>query len=164
MTSKKKQELIDRLEADRFVLKKQYDKWFEERMEMLQRGEFEGKKEGNGYTKEENSLYKQLKKIRMKLVELNPEKYHYGGGKSKNPLYKNKAISKGDNGFYSCACCHRLFGYNESLKKLEEFKKVGGGRKKKDREIQYREAFIDCRFHAGLKPVGTIKLTTEGLW
>jgi hypothetical protein len=155
---------IERLEVERFKVKEKYDEWLEERLELLRSGAFEEKPEGTGYLPEEKKLYKKSEKIRRKLLELNPQKYHYGVMSSNSQLKKRKPVSKGDNGYYACYGCHQLFGYKESEKRLQSLSNKKGGRKKKDEEVQYRGTFLFCKFHEGLKPVGSMQLNVEGLW
>ena len=117
---------IERLEVERFKVKEKYNEWLESRLELLRSGAFDGKPEGKGGILEEEKLFKKSEKIRAKLVELYPEKYHYGRVlKSLSSKYKGKKYSKhGDEGYILCLGCCGLFkhkGEHKDLKTIDVF-------------------------------------------
>jgi hypothetical protein len=117
---------IERLEVERFKVKEKYDEWLEGRLELLRSGAFEGKPEGGGGLPEEEKLFKKSEKIRAKLVELCPEKYHYGRVlKSLSSKYSGKKYSRhGDEGYILCLGCCGLFkhrGEHKDLKTIDVF-------------------------------------------
>ena len=161
MTSEKKKILVDRLEADRFAVRKRYDEWFEERMELLRSGAFEGLPESKGYLPDEKALYKQSEKLRRKLVELNPEKYHFGEMSRNLVLRKPRAVSKGDNGYFFCVECKMSFPYNDCLKARR-----GNGKVEVPKKLRLvNECFNSCEQHKGIKGVAKITLKKESeIW
>ena len=100
------------------------------------------------------ALEDSLSELRIKLMMLCPEKYHYGS-RSRNAMLRGKEKGKpttlGDNGFFICKECHGLF---EHLSYVGE-KKLGTKRDK--------ESFDCCSEHGGRKKTATLQLKKEEL-
>ena len=138
---------IKLLEQEYRIVKNKYSELIDERLEMLRRGEFEGKEVEGKFFPEEIRLYKQSEKIRRKLLVLKPEMYHYGDmskDKVKNKRNGVKPTSKGDNGFFICKECKNLFRHR--------------GYSKEPRKIESRDCFEKCSEHSRRKSIGLLKL------
>ena len=141
--------LLERTERKYLDVKRQYGELIDSRLEMLKRGEFEGKPEGKGFFPEERKLFKRSDKLRILLLELKPEKYHYGRMNTDYISLKNgrKHSQMGDNGFFICEKCKKLFRHRGCSVEL--------------RKNESKESFVKCSEHRGRKEIGILTLKKE---
>jgi hypothetical protein len=106
------------------------------------------KNQSGSFKREERKLFNQSEFFRRGLIELHPEKYHFG---KKNKSYGRsnsngspKYSLYGDKGYMACSCCNKLF--KPLPDKME--KKLG---------LQYTHSFSRCKDHENIKYSGTIK-------
>jgi hypothetical protein len=87
----------------------------------------------------EKELFDRSEKLREKLMQLDPDNFHFGRKVGERMRYKtgSEYSRHGDMGFYVCRSCKGLFRYKRKFK-------------------ANHESFVRCCEHRGQKKCGTI--------
>jgi hypothetical protein len=132
------------------TLERRLDKMRAKYWEGLERRESDyntrGYTKDKAFTKWEWQLNKQITAVRKELAQVLPEKYHFGRmNKSHRQNKDNHKISKhGDNGFWKCDQCGEYFEWNWKIK-----------------AHKWKDNFLSCSEHRGMKSIGSITIKKE---